>query len=325
MKLKLPSLLVFGFFLPTGVQAWISPGTKSTLTSRRSALLVSSSRPTSSLNGFLDSLSPYESKIPEELKEEIYAAEANTAAASDRGQRVALYALVALIGIGFAFFNGFLTELRSSSPDGGPGVDLTEAGFGWVLDNFLFHFLFTNAIGGGICLLGGAGAGLMAEAEFDTKRINAEKIYEEMVRRRDTKAKKKNKNVSTATGRKKRRPGKEAKRLSALSEVVLDDTKSDDFMEEPKDVSQTVTEVPVDEGSTKEENKGVFGGLKDFYEKADSMAASQALLINKQLEDAGVVEKITDETGLKVIGREEAAKLKPQKGGNDTENKGEQQ
>jgi hypothetical protein len=42
------------------------------------------------------------------------------------------------------------------------------------------------------------------------------------------------------------------------------------------------------------------------------MAASQALLLNKKLEDAGVVEKITDETGLKVIGKEEAAKQKQQ-------------
>jgi len=43
------------------------------------------------------------------------------------------------------------------------------------------------------------------------------------------------------------------------------------------------------------------------------MAASQALLLNKKLEDTGVIEKITDETGLKVIGKEEAAKLKAQK------------
>ena len=39
------------------------------------------------------------------------------------------------------------------------------------------------------------------------------------------------------------------------------------------------------------------------------MAASQALLLNKNLEEAGVVDKITDETGLKVIGKEAAAKL----------------
>jgi len=37
------------------------------------------------------------------------------------------------------------------------------------------------------------------------------------------------------------------------------------------------------------------------------MAASQALLLNKELEDRGVIDKITDESGLKVIGKEAAA------------------
>jgi hypothetical protein len=41
----------------------------------------------------------------------------------------------------------------------------------------------------------------------------------------------------------------------------------------------------------------------------DSMATSQALLLNKKLEEEGILEKITDETGLKVIGKEAAAKL----------------
>ena len=43
------------------------------------------------------------------------------------------------------------------------------------------------------------------------------------------------------------------------------------------------------------------------------MAASQALLLNKKLEEEGIVEKITDESGLKVIGKEAAAKLEAQK------------
>ena len=266
--------------------------------------------------GTFDFLSPYESKIPAELKDEIYQAEANTPAAKDRGQRIALYAVIAFVGVLCAFFNVFLGELRNGTgPDGVPGVDLETAGFGWVAGNFVTSFLFLNKIGGGICLLGGAGAGLLAEAEFDTKRINAEKIYEEMVRRRDAKSNKKKKKASptsSASKKKKRRSGKESKRLSALSEVVLDESSS------PAPDQPTAREdAQVDEDKPsqskedeKEENKGVFGQIKNFYDKADSMAASQALLMNKKLEDAGVVEKITDESGLKVIGREEAAKLK---------------
>jgi hypothetical protein len=72
---------------------------------------------------------------------------------------------------------------------------------------------------------------------------------------------------------------------------------------------------PVEESVSKEENKegGLFGKLKGFYEEADNMAASQAILFNKELEDKGVIEKITDETGFKVVGKEAASKVKEQK------------
>lgn len=99
--------------------------------------------------GFL--FNPYESTIPEEIRKEIYEAEANTPAAKDRSQRIALYSVVAFVGVLGAFFNGFLTELRS----GDEGVLLSEAGFGWVESNFLFKFLFLNKIGGVLLLLGG--------------------------------------------------------------------------------------------------------------------------------------------------------------------------
>jgi len=69
-------------------------------------------------------------------------------------------------------------------------------------------------------------------------------------------------------------------------------------------------ETKVDGSEKKEE--GFLGKMKDFYDQADNMAASQALLLNKELEDRGVVDKITDESGLKVIGKDAAAKLKDQ-------------
>ena len=252
---------------------------------------------------------PYESKIPPELQDEIYRAEANTPAAKERGARVATYATLAFVGIVLAFFSAFITELRNTPlPDGQTGDPLTFAGFDWVRSNPITSFLFTNKIGGGICLLGGAGAGLMAEAELDTKRINAEKIFEEMQRRRDQKIMKQQK---PSPRRKKKKGGKEKKRLGALSEVMV---------EEPKPVAEikTAEETSTPEAEAKpeqpvkdeKEGDGLLGTLKGFYEKADNMAASQALLLNKELEDRGIVEKITDETGLKVVGREEAAKIK---------------
>lgn len=293
-------LLLLGVLLSS--HGWVSPP-KTVLRHQQTVLAPSPSK----LNGVFDFMSPFESKIPEELRDEIYQAEANTPAAKDRGQRVAIYALIAFVGILCAFFNGFLTELRANGPDGSPGVDLVDAGFGWVTDNFFLSFLFTNKIGGGICLLGGAGAGLLAEAELDTKRINAEKIYEELERRRNAKTKPtKKKKISAG---KKRRSGKEKKRLTALSEVILEDNNKPAETIETEEVVPE-DDFPVEEEEKKNDEKGLLGGLKDLYDKADTMAASQALLLNKSLEDAGVVEKITDETGLKVVGKEAAAKLK---------------
>eukprot|EP00529_Nitzschia_sp_RCC80_P020497 CAMPEP_0113450270 /NCGR_PEP_ID=MMETSP0014_2-20120614/5740_1 /TAXON_ID=2857 /ORGANISM="Nitzschia sp." /LENGTH=406 /DNA_ID=CAMNT_0000341597 /DNA_START=20 /DNA_END=1240 /DNA_ORIENTATION=+ /assembly_acc=CAM_ASM_000159 len=309
----------------------------------RRSLVTESSRATSiaststQLFGLLDFLSPYESKIPPELKDEIYKAEANTSAAQDRGKRIAFYTIVAIVGVALAVFNGFLTEIRMTGIDGNGlgvvppedgstrvGVEvLVEAGFGWVLANPVFKFLFTNKIGGGLCILFGGASGLLAEAELDTKRLNAEKIYEELERRREQKMKKSqkqnnNQNKKKATG-KKRRSGKETKRLSALSEVItveeqpaatvpMDNSKKEDTVVEATTEKQEESEPT----AMSDQAGGLFDKVKGFYEKADSMAASQALLLNKKLEDAGVVDKITDETGLKVIGKEEAEKLQSQ-------------
>lgn len=256
---------------------------------------------------------PYESKIPSELYDEIYAAEAKTAAAQERGVRVATYAAIAFAGIVLAFFNAFVTELRHTPlPEGAPSdLDpLAIAGFTWVNSNFLFQFLLTNKLGGGLCLLLGAGSGLMAEAELDTKRINAEKIFEEMERRRERKVKKE---TPRTTGKKKRRSGKEKKRMDALAEVVEVKDSSKEKVEASEATTQNVQEQQSQPQQQDQKGDGVFGKLKSFYDKADNMAASQALLLNKKLEDTGVIEKITDETGLKVIGKEEAAKLKAQK------------
>lgn len=302
------------------------------LTSPKKALHASSGDEKSSDNqddnnqggplGFL--LNPYESKIPPELKDEIYRAEANTPAARDRGVRVITYVLIAVVGVLMAFFSAIVTEIRTSPlpPGVEPGSDpLAAAGLNWINTNFLAQFLFTNKIGGALCLFAGAGAGLLAEAELDTKRINAEKIYEELERRRKqspSSAKKKSKSGSVEGTKKgkKRRSGKEQKRLQALSEIVETEQQT---AEAQSSTTSTETEesTPSEPGTDtklqKESEDGLLGKIKGFYEKADAMAAAQARLLNKELEDKGLVEKITDETGLRVIGREEASKMTSEK------------
>ena len=110
---------------------------------------------------------------------------------------------------------------------------------------------------------------------------------------------------------------KNRKRLNALSEVIVENEQESSSSSPPvtptegSEVLTTQNEKSKAEVNDLEEvsNEGIFGKVKDFYEKADQMAQSQALILNKELEDRGVVDKITDETGLKVIGKEEASKI----------------
>lgn len=114
--------------------------------------------------------------------------------------------------------------------------------------------------------------------------------------------------------------GRQKKRLSALEELMDEGIESemppDDVGEISHrryggdDVDGIVTDGTnaVAEKEDGDNDGGILGSIMGFYKKADSMAASQALLLNKELEDRGILEKITDETGLKVVGKVGASK-----------------
>lgn len=251
--------------------------------------------------------------IPEEYREEIFKAEANTPAAKDREGRVLLYGISALFGIAISFFNAFLTSLRGDAAPSDLSI-LTESGFGWVDGNPLFAFLFLTKIGGGIALVVAGLTGTLLELEQRTKNETAEKIYKELQRRRATSssAPKKKKKKTLETGSNNKKKVKNQKRLGALAEVIADNIDNSLSLEEPWNTGKEKDQIP------DEKDDGFMGKMKDFYKRADSMAASQALLLNKELEDKGIVEKITDESGLRVIGKDAASKLK--KEANDEDN-----
>jgi len=313
------------------------PGSSSTTTTTTTRLYDTQEQEKGIVEFLTD---PFPTKIPKEMRDEIYKAEGNTPAAKERTQRVVVYVIFALVLIGLAFFNAFLTEIRDLTKpevleqvaqmqnipkEEVLEVKLSDIGFGWVESNPITKFVLMNKLGGGIVLVAGAGSGILAEAELDSRRQNAERIWEELERRRNKpptkKKQKKATSTKNSTKKKKRMSGKERKRQQALSEVVMDDVT-------PSPPPATAEEEKVEvESVTKKEEKvtnekessggGVFGKIKNFYDKADSMAASQALLLNKELEDRGIVDKITDETGLKVIGKDAAAELEQEKSETD--------
>lgn len=246
--------------------------------------------------------------IPEEVREEIFRAEANTPAAQDRQTRIILYAAIALLGIGFSSLNVFLSNIRAEAglaPDDLSAI--RDIGFGWV-EGSIFSFFLLNKIGGGIALIAAGFGGTMVELEQRTKNENAEKIWQELQRRREKGPQKKQKDKKL-----KNKKQKNKKRLSALSEVILEEETTNvatPQVTEDKDSSNVATTEEKKEG-------GLMDKMKDFYDQADKMAASQALLLNKELEDRGVIDKITDESGLKVIGKEAASKLDKEKNDNN--------
>lgn len=121
---------------------------------------------TTALHGLFDNdtdASDKPSEIPPELRDEIFAAEANTPAAQGRQQRIITYIVLTFLGVTTAFFNAFLSDLRFG--DGAPSEDLAYYGFDWVANNVLLNFAFTNKIGGALGLLGAGLSGTLAEVE----------------------------------------------------------------------------------------------------------------------------------------------------------------
>lgn len=121
--------------------------------------------------------------------------------------------------------------------------------------------------------------------------------------------KRRTKQQRVAPSSKKDMTGKQRKRLSALEELMVEEGTPATAENAPPTKAAPADSGPKEgaAAATGEDEGGLIGKVKGFYKQADSMAASQALLLNKELEERGIVDKITDESGLKVIGKEAAA------------------
>lgn len=254
-------------------------------------------------------LQPWKVDIPDEYRNQILTAEANTPAGKERKQRMNFYISGTLLGIVISSANLYLTTLReydNASSFAEDVIFLNEQGYDWVTDNPVLSFFLLNGIGGGLGLLLFGACGTMVELEQRTKSESAQKIWDELVRRRESKEGK-DKAAKKRTKQKKKK--KQKKRLEALSEVI-EETVTDELGSSVDTAATTVTLIEEEE---KKSEGGILDKMKGFYDRADSMAASQALLLNKKLEEEGLLDKITDESGLRVIGKEAASKLQEEK------------
>lgn len=261
-------------------------------------------------------LQPWKLNIPDEYRNKLLTAEANTAAGKERKQRMNFFTSGTLAGIAISSANIYLTTIREYENLGSFAEDmifLNEQGYDWLTGNPVLSFFLLNGIGGGIGLFLFGICGTMIELEQRTKTESVQKIWDELVRRRESKEEK-----EKSMTKKKR--NKKKKRLDAFSELMVEDfvanvvndsssTDADAVRSVSSGTSSETSTVAVEEEQKKDEGSGILGKLKGFYAQADSMAASQALLLNKKLEEEGLVEKITDESGLRVIGKESACKL----------------
>ncbi|EJK44806.1 hypothetical protein THAOC_36623 [Thalassiosira oceanica] len=191
-----------------------------------------------------------------------------------------------------------IVTLRGLFDDEDPDVEIPPA----LRDEIYAAEANTPAaqIGGALGLLGAGLSGTLAEAEIRSKDENAQMIWLEMQRRKADKDKpkrsKKKKGRRTTT--KKDMTGKQKKRLSALEELMVE---AEDSVQSTIEMNDTPTVEPEDDLI---KGEGLLGKMKSFYDQADQMAATNALILNKELEERGVLEKITDETGLKVVGKD---------------------
>ena len=249
---------------------------------------------------FLEKQEYADSQIPEEFRKDIEEAEAKTPAAKDRADRIFIYTAIGVLFLAFALSSaiyGKVVDFENPDADGFASIEETlwfQASKALPILSTKFGLYIDMAVAG-LCYF-------LVENEYVRKFNTQEEIWKEIKRRKE---------ASMAGGKTKKAKvvkakGKKGGRMKAFAEVIDVEEEKAETEEVP---SVESIEAPVSNDQEKSKEGGMLGKLKDFYSKADDMAAAQALLLNKKLEDTGVVEKITDETGLKVIGKDAAKKL----------------
>ncbi|GMI17048.1 hypothetical protein TrLO_g9623 [Triparma laevis f. longispina] len=219
--------------------------------------------------------------IPPEAFEVVAEAEANSPAGKSRNLRVAGYGA----GAAIASCVGLIQAAGVGGAEVPDWVDYLPA------SGYLGCFFDT---------VGVAFFGTFITLEFQTRDKNRLDIYEELLRRREGGGGSGEGGGVTAKKEKKKKKNKKQRGIDEIASLEMKRVGEREGV-----LVQKEEEVKVGAEDAPNSKKSMFDKAKDFYKEADSLAYQNALLLNKKLEDEGVLEKITDETGLKVVRNEE--------------------
>jgi len=243
-----------------------------------------------------------DSQIPEEFRKEIEDAEAKTPAAKDRAERIFWFVAVGGIFLTCALSSAIYGYVVNFEDPDAQGLSKVQESL-WYQASKTLPILSTK-VGlyidmsiAGICYL-------LFENEMTRKFNTQEEIWKEIKRRKESRT-----GGERRSKKKSKISKKKGSRMKAFAEVLETEDQVNEQVGEVGSQLLDSAEGSSKEGEEPRDEGGVFGGLKEMYKKADEMAAAQALILNKNLEEAGVVEKITDESGLNVIGRDAAKKI----------------
>jgi len=158
------------------------------------------------------------------------------------------------------------------------GIDIADKGYAWTKSVFFLY----NGFGGYVDIIAAGVLGTLVELEYKTRDDTIEKIWKEFERRKEKPKK--------SIRKQRKRSSKQSKRLKALAEVIVqDDTLANETVEqETESIDAKPTKVI-------KEKTSVVDKLKNLYAEADSMALAQAVNLNKELEDRGILDKIEKE------------------------------
>ena len=227
---------------------------------------------------------------PQEMPQTVIDAEEN-AAGGGRRARIGGFAASGLLSAALGAVGNSDTPLRSAVP---------------LHNSFLGNFLYSAVAGL---------AGTLIYLEFETKKANQKRIFEEMEARMGKGASRGGGGAPAKKSRKKGKKGKKGKKADATkgfsasgAPAKAAPTKAQQTKAEPAEAEPAKEAAGEYESPTKALGDVMSAvGLSDLYSQADNLARAGAVKLNEELEDKGYLPKLSAEGGAGAPAEEETA------------------